>query len=207
MFSLFHKALARSQEVEVVGYQPPWVTLRSSSPLELGEMDIRARVADIRLKARVRVLESSQEEARAEWLAPSGALPYLEELFVRRDQRGCPRFAHTLRVTSPQLSGRHGWTVDLSQQGLCFEAPGALAPGAMISLQVDLDDRSDTQLEVAGQVKWSAPALHDGWCVAGVEFRSLKTNGVAFRRYQKFLDRLAEAERPERTGQVSSSDR
>ena len=192
MFEYFSKAAGTA--VEIVGYEPPEVLFRCKQPLTLGITDIRANVAGVEMKARVRIVEVESEAARGVWLAPQEAVPYLAQLFAPPDKRRSPRFPRTLRVSSEQ--GFHGWSIDISHEGLRFETEGGLDLGQSVRISLDLDDAFQTRLEVDADVRWCAPALTEGWIVAGLEFQTLSASCPDCQRYERFLERLAQTETP-----------
>lgn len=192
MFEYFSKTTGTP--VEIVGYEPPEVLFRCQQPLNLGVTDIRANVAGVEMKARVRIVEVETEAARGVWLAPREAVPYLAQLFAPPDKRRSPRYSRTLRVSSPQ--GFHGWSIDVSHEGLRFETQGNLNFGQNVRINLDLDDAFDTRLEVNANVRWCAPALTEGWIVAGLEFDQLSQSCPDCQRYERFLERLGQTETP-----------
>lgn len=186
----FHKS--SGPLVEVVGYEPPEVLFRCEHPLNLGVTDVRAKIAGVEMKARVRIVEIESGAARALWMAPEQAVPYLAQLFAPPEKRRSPRYSRTLRVSSPE--GFHGWSIDISHEGLRFETQGGLSLGQNVRITLDIDDAFDTRLEVNADVRWWAPALTEGWIVAGLEFTGVSQSCPDYQRYQRFLERLAQTE-------------
>lgn len=185
-FGVFHKTIRH--EVDVLDFQPPTVLLESRQPLPLGDCDVHAMVAGVRMKASVRVLESEGKTARAHWLSPQEALPYLSQLFPPEKRRS-PRYSQTLRVKSPL--GFQGWTIDISSCGVRFETQAGLDLNQRVPIQLELSDAFETRLELQAGVRWFAPSLTEGWTVAGLEFEGINPDTPEHQRYHKFLDRLA----------------
>lgn len=196
MFEFLNKVFGRAVEVEVVGYDPPEVRLTSKEPLPLGLNDVHASIAGVKLKARVQVVDSGVEYSIGFWLAPSEAVPYLEEIFGHSEKRKVPRFARTLRVRSPQLDGFQGSSLDLSLEGLRLEGHGRLIPGSTLEVHIDLDDARQTTLDLQATVRWCAPALADGRVVAGLEFADFDGRSDGYHNYTLFLEQLAKSEKP-----------
>ena len=189
MFEYFQKSIA--PDIEVVGYEAPEVVIRSSHPLDLGVTDVRATIAGVRMKARIDVIEIGTESCRGFWLEPKEAIPYLAELFAPPEKRRSQRYSRTLRVKSPQ--GFQGWSVDLSPEGLRLETPNGIGLGQTVQIQVDLDDCFNTQLECTANVRWCAPALTDGWIVAGLEYHPQGRSAAELQRYFRYIDKLGPA--------------
>ncbi len=194
MFGFLERAFAPT--VEIIGYEAPEVLFRvGKQPLPLGECQVRAMVEGACIKTRVRIVDTSLTLARGLWLGPPEVLPYLAELFAPPDKRRAPRFSRALRVRSPR--GFQGWSVDVSQVGLRFETRAGLGMGQTVPIMLDLDDPFETRLELNARVRWCAPALAEGWTVAGLEFRDLDPLSPQGQRYAKFLERLAQEADPE----------
>lgn len=196
MFEFLNKVFGRAVEVEVVGYEPPEVRVKSLAPLPLGINDVHATIAGVKLKARIQIVESGTEVSSGFWLAPAEALPYLEEIFAYNEKRKIPRFARTLRVRSPQLDGFQGYSLDLSLEGLRIEGQGRLIPGSVMDLQIDLDDQGQTSLSLQANVRWCGPALEEGWIVAGLEYVDFDSRNQGYAQYSDFLAHLALSEKP-----------
>lgn len=192
MFDRFHKTAG--PVVEVIGYEPPEVLFRCHRPPSLGITDVLAKVAGVEMKARVRIVEIESQAARGIWLAPQEAVPYLAQLFAPPEKRRSPRYPRTLRVSSRE--GFSGWSIDISQEGLRFETQSGLSLGQSVRIQLDLDDAFDTRLEVSADVRWCAPALTEGWIVAGLEYHDVNPGCPDYHRYERFLERLAQTESP-----------
>ncbi len=174
----------------MIGYEPPEVLIRSQHPLELGVTPVRADVAGVKMKARIRVIEVEVDHARCVWLSPSEALPYLSDLFPPPEKRRSPRTQRALRVKS--LRGMQGWSIDLSREGMRLETQGGLQLGQTFPLTVDLDDAFDTRLELQAGVRWCAPSLTDGWTVAGLEYVEAEAGSHGeMETYRRFLDKLS----------------
>lgn len=188
MFEYFQ--ISAGPEVEVVGYEPPEVLLRSRQPLELGVTPVRADVAGVKMKARVKVVEVEADHARCVWLSPSEALPYLSDLFPLPEKRRSPRTQRALRVKS--LLGMQGWSIDLSREGMRLETQGGFELGQTFPLTIDLDDAFDTRLQLQAGVRWCAPSLTSGWTVAGLEYVEAEPGSQQeMETYRRFLDKLS----------------
>jgi Tfp pilus assembly protein PilZ len=185
----FHRAYA--PQVEVVGYEAPEVLFKvCDQPLPLGETEVRAVVEGICLKARIRVVDTSRTAARAFWLSPVEALPYLVQLFAPPNKRRAPRFSSALRVRSPRRF--QGWSLDLSRVGLRLETRAGLGMGQTVPIQLDLNDAFETRLELRARVRWCTPALAEGLTMAGLEFLDLDPESLQALRLDRFLNRLSE---------------
>lgn len=197
MFEFLNKVFGRAVEVEVVDYRAPEVILRSAEPLPLGINDVHATIAGVKLKARVQVIESGADTCTGFWLAPTEALPYLEEIFTYNEKRRAPRYARTLRIRSPQLEGFQGNSLDLSMEGLRLEGHGTLAPGSVLHFEMELDDDRQTAMKLDGRVCWCAPAVGDeATIVAGLEYLGFDAKNPGYSFYSDFLHRLAISELP-----------
>lgn len=194
MFEYFQKS--SGPVVEVVGYEPPEVLIRSQQPLELGITSVRASVAGVNMKARVKVVEVGTDMARCVWLSPSEALPYLSDLFPPPEKRRSPRVQRALRVKSTR--GLQGWSIDLSAEGMRMETQGGLNLDQTFPLTVDLDDAFDTRLELRAGVRWCAPSLTEGWTVAGLEYDVAEPGSPhEMETYRRFLDKLSRVQQAE----------
>jgi hypothetical protein len=172
------------------------VRLKSKEPLPLGVNDVHATIAGVKLKARVQIVDSGVDVNVGFWLAPSEAIPYLEEIFGHSEKRRAPRYPRRLRVRSPQLEGFQGHSLDVSLDGMRLDGQGHLVPGTLVDLEMDLDDARETVLKARAHIRWSAPAVHEGRVVAGLEFLDFDRSEEQFRFYSEFLDRLARSMKP-----------
>ncbi len=196
MFEFLNKVFGRPVEVEVVGYNSEEVVLTSAIPLSLGINDVHATISGVKLKARIQVVESGTETSRGFWLAPTEAVPYLEEIFTHNEKRSAPRYARALRVRSALFDTFQGSTLDLSSEGMRLEGQGDLVPGSTVEIDVELDDHRETRVEFEAVVRWSAPALTEGYVVSGLEYLNFDEKNENYAFYLKFLDRLAGSEEP-----------
>lgn len=196
MFEFLNKVFGRPVEVEVVGYESKEVVLKSEAPLTLGINDVHATIAGVKLKARIQVVETGIESSRGFWLAPTEAVPYLEEIFTHNEKRRAPRYARALRVRSALFDKFQGSSLDLSIEGMRLEGQGNLVPGSTIEIDVELDDHRETRVEFQAVVRWSAPALTDGYVVSGLEYLNFDETNENYPFYLKFLERLAASEEP-----------
>lgn len=186
MLEYFQRAIP--PEIEVIGYEAPEVIFRSKHPLELGVVNVHATVEGIRMRARIDVVEMGTETGRGFWLEPAEALPYFTDLFAPPEKRRSPRFVRALRVKSSH--GFQGWSVDLCRDGLRLETANGLGLGQIVDILVDLDDAFNSQLECSAEVRWCAPALTEGWIVAGLEYRHQGHSSAELERYFRYIDKL-----------------
>jgi hypothetical protein len=77
-----------------------------------------------------------------------------------------------------------------------LDGQGHLVPGTLVDLEMDLDDARETVLKARAHIRWSAPAVHEGRVVAGLEFLDFDRSEEQFRFYSEFLDRLARSMKP-----------
>lgn len=196
MFDFLNKVFGRAVDIEVVDYKPTEISFKSKDPLPLGINDVYATIEGVRLKARIQVIEVGENVSSGLWLAPTEALPYLEELFTHTEKRSKPRYRRALRIRSPQLNDFQGASLDLSLEGLRLEGQGDFVPGAMVDIQMDLDDLRQTQLFILAKVCWSAPAVEDGKVVAGLEYVNFDASATDYSYYEDFLAAIAKTEKP-----------
>jgi hypothetical protein len=64
--------------------------------------------------------------------------------------------------------------------------------GQTVPIELDLNDAFDTRLDFTARVRWCAPALAEGFTVAGLEFVGFQPESSQRERFERFLARLAE---------------
>lgn len=196
MFSFLKDILGVPRPVKVVGYENSEVLVRPEKPLDIGVVDVLADINEVKIKAQLQIVESSEDICRGYWLAPTEALPFLIEVFSPNESRTDPRFVRSLRVRSPQLAGYQGNSVDLSESGMRLLGKGIFKMGDTIDLAFELDDAAGTEVACKARICWLAPSHKDEWIAIGVKYIDLneRDQPSRFELYHEFLQRIGNPE-------------
>lgn len=183
--------------IEILTFDPEdqAILFTSDRPLEAGEYQVEAKVADLKLKCQIQVDSTEAELNFGSFIGPEEALEPLAVLLprpkVKSEQRSHERVDRIVRVCSAHIPHFQAVTVDLSLSGMKLRVGGPMTAGEFFDCQIEFDDHTMSRLSFSAVVRWCRP-VEDYWLV-GVQFVDLPKSTQS--RLAYFIKALTEVER------------
>jgi hypothetical protein len=146
--------------VEILTFDPEDLSLlfTCDGDLSQGDHDVHAKVAEHKLRCRVRVESVQAGLYFGSLLEPRDAAEHLGVLLPRprrqTEQRGAERIDRVLRISSSRIPRYQAVSDDLSTSGIKIRTHGPMPVGEEFDCQLEIDDHTMSILKVTCEVRW-----------------------------------------------------